>query len=83
MVSFEVFKRSPRPLKAGIVATAVLRRFLEFNMYSQRCISAGSVAACSALLGICSVLLPPPTCPHVPSLNLNCQTADRAREGRP
>ena len=48
MVSFEVFKRSPQPLKAGIVATAVFRRFLDFNMYRQRCISAGSVAACSA-----------------------------------
>ena len=34
MVSFEVFKRSPQPLKAGIVATAVFRRFLEFSMYS-------------------------------------------------
>ena len=48
MGSFEVFKRSPQPLKARIVATAVFRRFLEFNMYSQRCISAGSVAARSA-----------------------------------
>ena len=48
LVSFEVFKRSPQPLKAGIVATAVFRRFLEFSMYSQRCISAGSMVACSA-----------------------------------
>ena len=48
VVSFEVFKRSPQPLKAGIIATTVFRRFLEFSMYSQRCISAGSVAACSA-----------------------------------
>ena len=48
MVSLEVFKRSPQPLKAGIVATAVSRRFLEFSMYRQRCISAGSVATRSA-----------------------------------
>ena len=48
MVSFEIFKRSPQPLKTGIVATAAFRKFLEFSMYSQRCISAGSVAACSA-----------------------------------
>ena len=47
-VSFEVFKRSPQPLKAGIVATAEFRRFLESSMYSQRCISASSVVACSA-----------------------------------
>ena len=33
MVSFEVFKRSPQPLKAGIVATAAFRRFLVFSMY--------------------------------------------------
>ena len=39
---------SPQPLKAGIIATAAFRRFLEFSMYSQRCISAGSVVACSA-----------------------------------
>ena len=48
LVSFEVFKRSPQPLKAGIVATAAFRRFMEFSMYSQRCIIAGSVVACSA-----------------------------------
>ena len=48
VVSFEVFKRSPQPLKAGIVATAVFRGFLEFSIYSQRCISAGSMAARSA-----------------------------------
>ena len=48
VVSFKVFKRSPQPLKAGIVATAGFRRFLEFSMYRQRCISAGSVAARSA-----------------------------------
>ena len=48
LVSFEVFKRSPQPLKAGIVATTVFKRFLEFTMYSHRCISAGSVAAGSA-----------------------------------
>ena len=48
MGSFEVFKRSPRPLKGGIVATSEFRRFLEFSMYSQMCISAGSVVACSA-----------------------------------
>ena len=47
-VSLEVFKRSPQPLKAGIVATAAFRRFLEFSMYSQRCIIAGSVVACFA-----------------------------------
>ena len=29
MVSFEVFKRSPQTLKAGIVATAAFNRFLE------------------------------------------------------
>ena len=48
VVSIEVFKRSPQPLKAGIVATAVFRRFLDFSMYTQRCISVGSVAARSA-----------------------------------
>ena len=48
VVSFEVFKRSPQPLKAGIVATAAFRKFLEFSMYSQRCINAGSLVACSA-----------------------------------
>ena len=47
-VSFEVFKRSPQPLKAGIVAIVVSRRFMEFSMYSHRCIIAGTVAACSA-----------------------------------
>ena len=26
VVSFEVFKRSPQPLKTGIVATAVIKR---------------------------------------------------------
>ena len=36
LVSSEVFKRSPQPLKTGIVATAVFRRFLEFSMYRQR-----------------------------------------------
>ena len=46
-VSFELFTRSPHPLKAGIVATA-FRRFMEFSMYRQRCIIAGSVVACSA-----------------------------------
>ena len=46
MVSFEVLKHSPQPLKARIVATAAFRRFLEFSMYSQRCIIAGSVVAC-------------------------------------
>ena len=81
LVSFEVFKRPPQPLKAGIVATAVFRRFLEFSMYSQRCISNGSVAP--ALPAICSVLLLHPTCPPVPLLNLKSQTTDRAREGRP
>ena len=48
LVSFEVFKRSPQPLKVGIVANAAFRRFLEFTMYNQRCISAGSVVACFA-----------------------------------
>ena len=48
MVSFEFFKRSPQPLKAGIVATAAFRGFMEFSMYSQRCIVAGSVVARSA-----------------------------------
>ena len=48
VVSFEFFKRSPQPLKAGIVATAAFRRFLEFIMYSPRCMIAGSVVACSA-----------------------------------
>ena len=48
LVSFEVFKRSPQPLKAGIVATAAFRKFLVFSMYSQRCIITGSVVACSA-----------------------------------
>ena len=48
LVSFEVFKRSPQPLKAGILAIAVFRRFLEVSMCSQRCISAGFVAAHSA-----------------------------------
>ena len=47
-VSFEVFRRSPKPLKAGIVATAEFRSCMEFSMYNHRCISAGSVAACSA-----------------------------------
>ena len=47
-VSFEAFKRSPQPLKAGIVAIVVSRRFIEFNMYSQRCIIVGTVVACSA-----------------------------------
>ena len=47
-VSFEVFKRSPQPLKAGIVATTAFRGFMEFGMYSQRCMIAGSVVACSA-----------------------------------
>ena len=48
MVSFKVFKCSPQPLKAGIVAIAAFRGFMEFSMYSQRCIIAGSVVACSA-----------------------------------
>ena len=36
LVSLEVFKCSPQPLKAGIVAIALSRRFMELNMYSQR-----------------------------------------------
>ena len=48
MVSFEVFKRSPQPLKAGIVATTAFRGFMELSMYSQRCIVASSMVACSA-----------------------------------
>ena len=45
LVSFEGFKRSPPPLKAGVVATAAFRGFMEFNMHNQRCIVAGSVVA--------------------------------------
>ena len=48
MVSFEVFKRSPQPLKAGIVATVAFRGLLKGSMYSQRCIIAGSVVVYSA-----------------------------------
>ena len=59
MASLEVFNCSPQPLKAGIVATAVFRKFMEFNMYSQRCIIAGTVVACSVcvleLMGMESV----------------------------
>ena len=57
MVSLEVFNYSPQPLKAGIVATALSRRFMEFSMYSQRCIIAGTLVACS----VCVVIpfLPP------------------------
>ena len=62
LVSFKVFKRSPQPLKAGIVATAVSRRFMEFSMYSQRCIIAGTVAACSACDHL--TLGSPPSRPH-------------------
>ena len=40
------FHCSPQPLKAGIVATALVRRFMEFSMYSQRCIIAGTLVAC-------------------------------------
>ena len=46
LVSLEVFNCSPQPLKAGIVATALSRRFMEFSMYGQRCIIAGTVVAC-------------------------------------
>ena len=48
LVSFEVFKRSLEPLKAGIVNTAAFRGFMEFSMYNHRCIIAGSVVACCA-----------------------------------
>ena len=47
MVSLEVFHCSPQPLKAGIVAAAMFRRFKEFSMYSQRCMIAGTLVACS------------------------------------
>ena len=47
LVSLEVFHCSPQPLKAGIVATALFRRFMEFSMYSQRCIIAGTLVASS------------------------------------
>ena len=47
MVSLEVFHCSPQHLKAGIVATALFRRFLEFSMYSHRCIIASTLVACS------------------------------------
>ena len=60
VVSLDVFKRSPQRLKAGIVATAAFNRFLEFSMYSQRCMSAGSVVACSA----CD-LIPPAASPYL------------------
>ena len=58
-VSLEVFHCSPPPLKGGIIATAMFRRFMEFSMYSQRCIIAGTLVACS----VC-VLIPvcPPIC---------------------
>ena len=66
-VSFEVFKCAPQALKAGIVATAVSRRFMEFSMYVRRCIIAGAVVACSA----CDlILLLPPTCSRAPLLSL-------------
>ena len=81
MVSFKVFKRSPRPFKARIVATVAFRRFLEFSMYSQRCISAGSVVACSA----CD-LIRPVASPYLSPCILakpNSQTTGRARGGRP
>ena len=76
VVSFEVFKRSPQPLKAGIVATAEFRSFMEFNTYSQRCISASCVAACSA----CNVFNPAasPCTLAKPKVS----TTGRAREGR-
>ena len=35
------------------------------------------------LPAICCVVLPPPMCPPVPMLNLQCRTTNRAREGRP
>ena len=81
MVSFEVFKRSPQPLKAGIVATAAFKRFMELSMYSQRCTIAGSVVACSA----CD-LINPAASPYLSPCTLGKPkgtTIDGAREGKP
>ena len=75
VVSFEVFKRSPQPLKAGIVATAAFNRFLEFSMYSQRCMSAGSVVACSA----CD-LIPPAASPYLSPCTLAKPQGRRGKE---
>ena len=76
-VSFEVFHCSPQPLKAGIVATAMFRRFMEISMYSQRCIIAGTLAACSVCVPI---PVRPPNCSPAPLLTL--KGLDGAPAGR-
>ena len=76
VVSLEVFNCSPQPLKAGIVATAMSRRLMEFSVYNHSCIIAGTVVACS----VC-VLIPflPPVCSPAPLLTL--PRTGRAPEG--
>ena len=51
-VSLEVFNYSPQLLKAGIVATALFQRFMEFSMYNHMCIIGGTLVAFSVCVVI-------------------------------